>query len=144
MTTPKPPAGRIRWEDQPEPGGSIGYVGTLPGRAFTIWPPLAKDEEWLLACALSDMAAKRCFGSGPDELKAEAERWLEQFVASLGAVFPPEPAADPDCQECGFGLPRHDVNCSQHPCSGNPWTCEYCAISCHFKHLRFAEPPKET
>ena len=27
-------------------------------------------------------------GASPEKLKAEAERWLEEFISSLGAIFP--------------------------------------------------------
>ena len=49
---------------------------------------------------------------------AQAEEFAALFVhavwqaASLGASF--EPATDPDCDECGFGLPRHDKDCSHY------------------------------
>jgi len=100
---------RIRWEDQPEPGGAIGYVGTQDSRAFTIWPPLTDEDEWLLSCAFSHMATERCFGSDRGELEAKAESWLAEFVTSIGAVFkapdlpPPNrgPMRDLTCGACG-------------------------------------------
>ena len=82
---------RIRWEDGLQ-GCRTGYVGTRERRAFTIWPPLNDADKWMLDCAFSDVPDDRAFGDGPGELKAEAERWLAEFVSSLGAVFPDERA----------------------------------------------------
>lgn len=72
---------RIRWE----PDGDVlfGYCGA---RMFTIWPPDEDDGEWLLTASLPDHHGIRFYGT-TDELKAEAERWLERFVSSLGASF---------------------------------------------------------
>ena len=77
---------RIRWHHD----GTEGFVGTVGSRVFALWPPEGDDGEWLLTAALTGMEGERRYGT-PDELKAEAERWLERFVSSLGAVFPDEP-----------------------------------------------------
>jgi hypothetical protein len=83
---------RIRWHDEPVNGESMGSVGTLDPAVFRIWAPEEEGGEWLLtAAALPGEAGKRRYGASPDDLKAEAERWLEEFVSSLGAVFPPVP-----------------------------------------------------
>src|SRR5580704_17990200 len=95
MTTPKPPAGRIRWTDETVNGHLVtaGYAGTFAEAAFRLYGPEGAQERWLLATRL-------IAGTGfipadtPDELKAEAERWLTRFVSSLGAVFPDTAAAD--------------------------------------------------
>lgn len=108
MTLPAP---RIRWEDFPA-GQAAGYVGTLNPAVFRIWEPENDDGEWMLtAAALPGAAGEQRYGSSPDELKAEAERWLEEFVSSLGAVFP-----EGECPECGFRPPTHthDKNCSRY------------------------------
>jgi len=82
---------RIRWQDDhdSETGAAVGYVGAVASYVFKIWPPEDDDaEEWMLATALPGMAFKRADDADPEKLKAEAERWLEEFVASLGAIFP--------------------------------------------------------
>ena len=83
---------RIRWSDAPETVEVIGWVGTMASHVFTIWPPEEDGEnggEYLLTGRLPDHHGTRFYGTR-DELKAEAERWLERFVSSLGAVFPDE------------------------------------------------------
>lgn len=85
---------RIRWADETVNGHLVtaGYVGTFAEAAFRLYGPEGAQERWLLATRL-------IAGTGfipadtPDDLKAEAERWLEQFVSSLGAHFP-EPGTD--------------------------------------------------
>lgn len=81
---------RIRWDHD----GTEGYVGTIDARVFTIWPPEEETGgEWLLTALLPDHHGYRFYGT-QDELKAEAERWLERFISSLGAIFGDEAAAD--------------------------------------------------
>lgn len=77
---------RIRWEDNGY-GGQCGYVGTLKPWAFQIWRPDPESEHGRLDSVLPGQFA-RCAWSDGTDLKAEAERWLEQFASSLGAVFP--------------------------------------------------------
>lgn len=82
---------RIRWEDPP--GDSFataaGYVGQIETDLFRIFPPDTLDPEWALNSSLPGyIGSKRGSADGPDELKALAEVWLEEFVSSLGAVFP--------------------------------------------------------
>jgi len=104
---------RIRWE--PTQYDSItGHVGTMKPWAFQIWQVDGPDSPWRLDSALLDQFRYHVDHPDPEPLKRHAERWLEEFVSSLGAIFPEAPAADPDCEECGFGLPRHDKNCSRH------------------------------
>lgn len=79
---------RIRWEDPDSPGdhpfkGSIGPLDDM----FRIHPPEEPGDEWLLTTCLPGMAEKEGY-SYPDDLKIEAERWLEEFISSLGAIFP--------------------------------------------------------
>jgi hypothetical protein len=79
---------RIRWHDEPDGlAASTGYVGTLDPLVFQIWRPDTFSAEWTLTARLPGDGDKAVCGAGPDELRAEAERWLERFVASLGAVF---------------------------------------------------------
>lgn len=104
---------RIRWHDEPSGGmaACTGSVGTLNPAMFHIWRPDAHCAEWQLTTRLHDMEQKHCYGGDPEELKAEAERWLEEFTASIGAVFP-----GAHCSECGFTVPRHDhdKSCSHY------------------------------
>jgi hypothetical protein len=84
MITPKTPAGRIRWTD--EPRTSTGYVGEIEPHVFQIWGS-SDGMRWMLLSSLPGTVSKQFEGTDLAELKAEAERWLEQFAASLGAVF---------------------------------------------------------
>jgi hypothetical protein len=118
--TPTPETGtaRIRWSDDlADARHFIGHVGTVAEPAFKLYGPIDGSDRWLLSIRLRS-AVEFVYRDDPDELKADAERLLAEFVSSLGAIFPPEPAPDPDCPECGFGLPRHDKTCSQHRVSG--------------------------
>jgi hypothetical protein len=111
---------RIRWEPTAWTGHK-GYAGTLDKHLFALWqsPSDSGDiiqGEWVLTTHLPVPHGWRTpHGHDPGALKAEAERRLEEFARSLGAVFPEPPATDPDCEECGFGLPRHDKDCSHYP-----------------------------
>ena len=77
---------RIRWQPT-KYGGFTGHVGTLETWAFQIHQPVFAGQGWVLTAtfpgALDDVRP-----GTPEKLKAEAERWLAGFVASLGAVFP--------------------------------------------------------
>ena len=78
---------RIRWSDDPAcPGDFNGHVGTVTRLAFRIIGPGSVNERWLLSIRLP-VPSEFVYADGPDKLKAEAERWLERFVASLGASF---------------------------------------------------------
>lgn len=83
---------RIRWEDEP-PGYAVaidGFTGPPDWnwRTFRIWHPDPRaDPRPFLTSDLPGQARKQQHGA-TEELKAEAERWLEEFVSSLGAVFP--------------------------------------------------------
>jgi hypothetical protein len=95
-TTPIPAqgAGRIRWEETRyghSGTGWIGYTGTYELWVFRIY----RDEQrWRIGCRFPGVAGEAEPGAGPDELKAVAGRWLEEFVVSLGAVFPPGEISD--------------------------------------------------
>ena len=108
---------RIRWIDSPDTSTTafIGWTGSIHESQFAIYKPDHDGGDYILASQLPGLDEKRSCSSDVGRLKAEAERWLEEFVSSLGAVFPEVPAADPDCEECGFGLPRHDQDCSFGP-----------------------------
>ena len=112
--------GRIRWKqgDDRTFAVSHGYVGTIETQQFILYEPDkhaggSRAAEWLLTSRLAGEDRMR-YGGDPDDLKATAERWLSEFISSLGASFPDEPYVDPDCEECGFGLPRHDKDCSHY------------------------------
>lgn len=79
----------IRWE--PLLGGNFdGYVGTRTAPMFNLFLVTpGGPAPWALR---SELLEGYSAGTDPDELKAEAKRWLEEFVASLGAVFPEESA----------------------------------------------------
>jgi len=97
---------RIRWH---RVDGTVvrwfGFVGTATMTAlFQILHPVATQteavmgrrfDEWALCTTFPGASAEARYGGwddgAPDRLKAEAERWLEELVSSLGASFPPEP-----------------------------------------------------
>jgi hypothetical protein len=89
-----PPA-RIRWEDDGR-NSFEGYAGTWDWRLFDVWqtPSDFGDAvvgEWVLSTQLPGRFRRdRSHGRDPEPLKAEAEQWLSEFVASLGASFPKE------------------------------------------------------
>lgn len=85
---------RIRWEAGAEAGITawFGIVGTAP-HLYSILRPVTPGDEWVLTCHLPGHVSKVGYADDPDDLKAKAERWLEEFVSSLGAIFLPEPAA---------------------------------------------------
>jgi hypothetical protein len=80
---------RIRWEPNGH-SGFLGYAGTLTDSdwLFQVWRLDAVTGTWRLSSSLAGQFAWDLDHDGPDELKATAERWLEEFVSSLGAVFP--------------------------------------------------------
>ena len=80
---------RIRWEDSLNAPGEPAFKGHASGLddVFRIWPPEDPGDEWLLTTWLPGLAERQLYGF-PDDLKIEAERWLEEFAASIGAAFP--------------------------------------------------------
>jgi hypothetical protein len=80
--------GRIRW-DGADDGEATGYVGSLGWPVFRIWPPDDKGD-CLLFVYLAGHQLDLWHGATVDGQKAAAERLLEEFVSSLGAVFPAE------------------------------------------------------
>lgn len=102
--------GRIRWEEV-DPGKSSiawrGFAGTLSRPVFEIGRPVhlltGGLGQWMLSFSIHDQVTDRHYGDDPEALKATAERWLEEFVSSLGAVF-----RGPACEHCGSGLHRDD------------------------------------
>lgn len=108
---------RIRWEPT-EYGGFGGYVGTLAPWVFQIYVPSVRDDRgWILQAQLPGALGKYVTSpDDPEALKAEAERWLEEFAVSLGAVFPAEHTEGPH-RMIGRRLVR---TCS----CGKPWPCQ--------------------
>lgn len=76
---------RIRWE-RDLAGNLFGYAGTVESPLFAIDAPLG-GVPWVMSSILPGRYVRR---DHPDSkaLKAEAERMLEEFVSSLGALFP--------------------------------------------------------
>lgn len=89
---------RIRWESDGR-GGFEGYAGTFDRLLFDVWQsPNDSGEvvigEWVLSTQLPrPLGRPMPHGKDAAAMKAEAEKWLAEFVASLGAVFP-EPLTD--------------------------------------------------
>lgn len=81
-------AARIRWTDEsPQEFVTLaGRVGTRDEPAFRIFGPDGYNSRWLLSIRLA-ASSEFTYGADPDDLKLEAERWLEEFVSSLGAIF---------------------------------------------------------
>ena len=105
---------RIRWEPTGHVGWT-GHVGTLADWPFQIWDAASVGGGWQLDSSLPGHWRRTgTTSTDPDELKAEAERWLEEFVTSLGAVFPAGPGEIREalrslrCVQAGwaFGVPE--------------------------------------
>ena len=79
-TTPE--TGRIRWNDT-NPIVKAGLFGPF---SFTILK-IGTEPGWRLTAELPGLGRKNADSDNPDDLKAEAERWLEEFITSLGASF---------------------------------------------------------
>jgi hypothetical protein len=86
---PESGTGRIRWQ-LGEGGILFGYSGTLKPWVFAICPPSAPGDFWMISTPFP-LSQPRYVGS-EQEARAAAERWLAEFIALLGAIFPePEP-----------------------------------------------------
>lgn len=80
----------IRWEDTASVIDAIasrGFVGKLERRSFIIYKPEFDGGQYRLLCLIGDRDGESLHADDPDELKATAERWLEEFISSLGASF---------------------------------------------------------
>jgi hypothetical protein len=82
-------AARIRWEQSEYGGSLLGYAGTFDGWLFQIFKASddIDDGTQALMATLPGALGDYRYKIDLDELKAEAERWLEEFTASIGAVF---------------------------------------------------------
>lgn len=104
---------RIRWKPT-RYGGVTGHIGTLEPWLFQVFQSNCDHGdvvlgEWELTSQLpAPRARQHGHSHDPDTLKAEAERWLAEFVSSLGAIFPPGPVVS-RC-ECG-GVASHQHGC---------------------------------
>jgi hypothetical protein len=78
---------RIRWHEETDPPGFTGYVGTVSDFLFRAYDPAGSETEHMLTAYMPGYTTRGSYGT-PDEVKAEAETWLTEFTASLGAVFP--------------------------------------------------------
>jgi hypothetical protein len=93
MTATPAPVPRIRWEGEAD--RLRGYIGETDPLRLTITGPVGDCDWWQLQAWIPGVAGSTTATSGgPDDLKAEAERWLEEFTVSLGAVFPDALVAD--------------------------------------------------
>jgi hypothetical protein len=79
---------RIRWKPT-RYGGWTGHVGTVGPWVFQVY---SENDAWWLSAQIPGVLGAM-ISTGPDGAKAEAERLLERFVSSLGAVFPDEDVA---------------------------------------------------
>ena len=78
---------RIRWND--EGGYRHGYIGERDPLRLVITGPAGDCDWWTLTAWIPGTPGSTSTTAGnPDELETVAEEWLEQFVSSLGAVFP--------------------------------------------------------
>ena len=64
---------RIRWEDVPAHGETLGWVGTFSRAVFRIWPPGQEGERVLLAY-LAGEAQHMYHDDTADALKASRSR----------------------------------------------------------------------
>lgn len=80
---------RIRWTAGPLGVNETGHVGTASGWLFQIFKASddADDRTLVLMSALPGALGDYRRSEDAAWLKGEAERWLEGFVSSLGAVF---------------------------------------------------------
>lgn len=85
--------GRIRWEPNGRDTGWCGFAGTMKPWAFQIWHAGTPGNPWRLDSALLGQFGFHVDHPDPEALKLHAERWLEEFTASLGAAG----SGEPDC-----------------------------------------------
>ncbi len=104
---------RIRWTavECGTVASWFGYAGSAEPALFSILHPVASKpgrhryDEWALCATFpgAESEARYAGSREPEaavaELKAEAERWLEEFASSLGAVFPADAYEFPEDDE---------------------------------------------
>ena len=109
---------RIRWEPT-RYGGWTGHVGNLEPWAYQIWQVDGPDSPWRLDSALLGQFGYRVDHPDPEVLKPHAERWLEEFVSSLGAIFPASLRAGLQAER-----DTQDQLAADHAESGHDWAAE--------------------
>ena len=87
MTTETTATARIRWEATTS-GSARGYVGSMDYPMFRILKGSTVGRWYLDAGVLGHYGHVADDPADPEALKPKAEHWLEDFVSSLGAVFP--------------------------------------------------------
>lgn len=124
---------RIRW--QPKRGVRMGFTGRAGSRSpelFRVYGPNPRSDQHLLTSRLLGMESRTSYGP-EDEVKAEAERWLEEFASSLGAVFPETETEEP------FGVIAYRVRRDGKPYVGGTSlreTADKSAVACEVcRHL---------
>ncbi len=98
---------RVRWRagDRDEIVAWFGYAGTVNTCLFQILRPLKNGtpghrfDDWALCATFPGARSARYAYSleapqAVEELKEQAERWLEEFAASLGASFRSQATTD--------------------------------------------------
>lgn len=102
MSTETGTTARIRWTavECGTVASWFGYAGTAEQSLFSILHPVTSKpsryryDEWALGASFPGAQNETRYATTREpeaavaELKAEAERWLEEHVRSLGAVFP--------------------------------------------------------
>lgn len=117
-----PMSERIRWQDA-EHNNIVGYVGTIDDRVFKLQHPVLAGQRWVLTTDLPGWL-NEVVGGTPGELKARAEQALEEFVSSLGAIFP-DPEL-PECDRCEKAITGTPVTDPDDP-MGRTWCSGECA-----------------
>jgi hypothetical protein len=78
---------RIRWEDN-DLGGLVGFVGTVEPFMFQIWRE-SSPSRLVLSSGLPGQFTNVSVDEAPEPLQAEAESWLADFLAAIGAQWIP-------------------------------------------------------
>jgi hypothetical protein len=91
--------GRIHWERNDD-GATVtaaweGSAGKIDEASFWIFEPTDSEPWWILTSTLPGQGRYRVHNDEAEALKRHAERWLAEFVSSLGAIFPAEVEVDP-------------------------------------------------
>ena len=78
-------ANLIRWE-RANDVAELGFAGSHEPWLFQIWTG-GERQRWQLITATTLGVDERPESADPDELKQQAETWLQEFASSFGAVF---------------------------------------------------------
>lgn len=134
---------RIRWEAGAEAGLSawLGLVGQPPLFAYAINRPPAGEAQHTLVSQLPRPEGQYLDGD-PEDLKAEAEGWLQEYVSRLGAAFPEPGTAQVVIEEEGrpaLFFDEHDlavIAAFDDDEGGEPLEVKYAAG----RRVRYAHP----